>query len=509
MATYEIETPDGQTHEIEAPDDATPEQVFAIYGGQKIAPDLASLGDAGGSLRAAAYGFNSAVPFGNKASSALGALIAKGASPLTGDTRSLGELYSQAQDDTVATQEANPNAYLGGSLAGIASTIPLASSKAIGTTEILPQFARGTANAIPSALASIGNFARGGSTLASNTARGAVVAAPSFALYGAGEAPIGQELEGAQSGALLGAGVGAAIPLGLAGITAANTKTIIPTADAIRSAGSKLFKQADALGGILKPQVTNDFVDAIESLRPQTDIGKTVNGETPFTQLVDRIATIRDKPLSLQAAQEVDESLGNAINGMKNPDGTLTKEGNKLFNVQTQLRKTIEDADENLVDGGKEGFAALKEARKLWSISLKMRDIEKIIENADTFQVPATAIKTGFRQIIRNPKRFSQYSKEEQKAIKIAAQTGIGTDLLNVIGSRLGAIGAAATGGVDAGLTAFAIGNTARDLAAKQQTVKATNALETIAKKSGMVSTEKRIDPSKILRITVPPKGTP
>lgn len=500
MATFELQGPDGQTYDVEAPDDATPEQVYAIFQGQS-APSpsaLENLGNDAGAFNAFAYGLNSAVPFGNKASSALGALGALAASPITGDPRGFGELYAQAQDDTNYTADQNPKSYIGGALAGIGSTLPLASGRVLAAPEILPQLARGTVNAIPGALSSIGNFARGGTSVASNAARGAVVAAPAFAAYGAGEAPIGEELQGAQSGAMLGAGVGAALPVLGAGATALNIKVVVPTADEVRAAGSRLFKQADSVGGVLKPQVTNDFVDAIENLRPQTEIGKAVNGTTPFTELVDRIATIRDKPLSLQAAQEVDESLGTAINAMKNPDGTLTKEGNKLFNVQTQLRKTIEDADENLVDGGKEGFQALKEARRLWSTSLKMRDIEKIIENADTFQVPATAIKTGFRQIIRNPKRFSQYSKDEQKALKLAAQTGIGTDILNIVGSRLGAIGAGVTGGADAGIGAFALGSTARNLAAKQQGEKAAKALEEVAKKSGMVSTQQRIDTTKI-----------
>lgn len=500
MATYQLDAPDGTTHDVEAPDDATPEQVYAIFQG-KNAPSpsaLEAIGNASGPVSAFAYGVNSAIPFGNKASSALGALIAYGAKPFTDDPRGFGELYSQAQDDTMATSEANPNAYLGGALAGIGSTLPLASGRVLSATEILPQVLRAPINAIPSALSTIGNFARGGSSVAGNAARGAVVASPAFAAYGAGEAPVGEELQGAESGALLGAGVGAALPVAGAALAAANNKVIIPAADEVRKAAGALFKQADSLGGILTPQVTDDFVDAIEALRPQTKIGKVAAGDSPFTQLVDRLSTIRGEPMSLQAAQELDEHLGTAINSFKNPDGTLTKEGNKLYSIQTNLRNTIENADEKLVVGGKEGFQALKDARKLWSTSLKMRDIEKIIENADTFQVPATAIKSGFRQIVRNDKRFAQYSKEEQKAIKLAAQTGVGTDLLNIVGSRLGAIGATATGGMDAGLLTFGIGSTARDMAAKQQTEKAVKALETVAKKSGMVRTEQRIPVDKI-----------
>lgn len=66
-------------------------------------------GNAGGGARAAAYGFTGGqVPFGNVITSGIGAGIAKAASPFTGDTRSYGELYNQAQADTKATQEANP-----------------------------------------------------------------------------------------------------------------------------------------------------------------------------------------------------------------------------------------------------------------------------------------------------------------------------------------------------------------------------------------------------------------
>lgn len=348
----------------------------------------------------------------------------------------------------------------------------------------------------------------GAGNLAARAAKGAVTGAALGGVYGAGGATEGERLDGAADGALWGAALGGAFPVAGAGLRRLNTKTIVPGADEVRKAASGLYKQADDLGGVLKPEFTNKFIDSVDALRPQTEIGRAVGGDSLFTQLSSRLSTIRNKPMTLQAAQEVDELLGDAIDSLIR-DGKLTKEGKRLFDIQSNLRNMIESADEKLIDGGREGFAALKEARKMWGVSRRMGDIERIIQNADTYPVPATAIKTGFRNIVKNPNRLRGYSPAEVRAMEKAARTGITTDLLNVMGSRLGAIGAGAGGfavggplaGAVAALGTHVTSSAARAAATGIQRGKANKALRTVAERSGMVKQQQRIPFSEIMKL--------
>lgn len=174
-----------------------------------------------GAFTAGVQGFNSTVPYGNRITAGLASAALAPFTDLT-----IGELYDTARANQQATTEASPNAELVGGLTGIAATLPIAFSKAVATTPILGA----TANALQKATTATGNFVRGGEVaanagklarlgnLAGQSARSAIVAAPTAALYGAGAAPEGQQIEGAASGAGMGAAIGAAIPFAAAGL---------------------------------------------------------------------------------------------------------------------------------------------------------------------------------------------------------------------------------------------------------------------------------------------------
>lgn len=189
-----------------------------------------------GKFAAFVGGANQAVPFGRKITSALGAAGAMGMGKLQGlEMGSFGDLYDQAEANAAATSEANPWMSGLGTVAGIAGTLPLASAKVL--TGVAPtQGFRGAINAIPQGLAKVGDFARGGN-LAARAAKGAALAAPMGAIYGAGEAKTGEELSGAGLGAGLAAGIGAALPVAGAAIGAGVNALKPNIDDAFREVG--------------------------------------------------------------------------------------------------------------------------------------------------------------------------------------------------------------------------------------------------------------------------------
>lgn len=227
-------------------------------------------------------------------------------------------------------------------------------------------------------------------------------------------------------------------------IQQAASKFTAPKSEDIRKLASKSYQDADSAGGVLKPEFTNKFVDDLDKMLPQTEKGKILQGkDSPVATVIERMKSFRDQPMTLQEAQEIDELLADQITYDL---GKMTKEGKKIFDIQTSLRETIDSAADTDIIGGRGGFEALKEGRKLWSKSLKLRDVERIMERAEMMDVPATGIKTGFRTLLSNPNRMRGFNAAEKEAIKKAAETGIVTDILRVAGSRLVPIASGAVG---------------------------------------------------------------
>jgi len=523
MPKFHITSPDGSEYEIDAPEGATEEQAVSYLQQQDQAQQVQATpqivdgaimppGIDRGAGRAGLQGFNSAVPFGQRITAGLGAL---GASALTGEPVS--DLYNEARQDQAATNQANPDSALAGSLVGIAGTLPLASARvlsgAASTTGV-----RGAVNAIPQALSQVGNFVRGtkaaegagtlakAGNIALRSGRGGLVGIPASTLYAYGDAPEGERVDAALSGAGLGAIIGSAAPAAGAVLGKLNTKTIVPAADEIKALASKAYQTAEARGGILKPNITNEFIDSIETIKPQTEIGRAVGGDNVVTQLSQRLQGIKDKPMSLQAAQEVDELLGDFIDA-EFKEGRLSKQGTKLLDIQGKLRDTIENAPEEAIIGGKEGFDSLKDGRRLYAASRRMNDVERIINRADDYQVPATAIKTGFRTL-KNSARFRGYSPEEKAAIERASRTGVVTDLLSVFGSRLGPLAGAAAGSAGGplgaaagGLATYAGSSIARKGASALQKGRADAVTRAISDRAGLTTTQQRISLQQLLKL--------
>lgn len=211
------------------------------------------------------------------------------------------------------------------------------------------------------------------------------------------------------------------------------------SSEEIRAMGSQAFKEADQIGGVLKPQFMDEFITEIGKKTPQTTAGKILAGDSAVTKFLKRAQALRGKPLTLEAAKEVDEVLSDLAYSDIDSFGKFGKEGQKFLDMQKTFRKMIEDADQTKIINP-QGFDKLKEARNYWSTSLRLRDVERIIDTAENMQTPSNSIKTGFRNLLKRGDKIKGYSPAEVEAIYKASKTGLVTDVLNVFGSRLGPI---------------------------------------------------------------------
>lgn len=233
-----------------------------------------------------------------------------------------------------------------------------------------------------------------------------------------------------------------------------STPAKFTTTDQAKVAGDA-YKKAQEYGGLLKQEATNTWLDDIyKKVMPQTSAGKIAAGkDTAVSSVMQRLEGLRDSPLSLDEVQEIDEILGDAIDGEFGIKG-LTKQGKKILDIQNSFRDMVENADESMFAGTKEGFDYLKRGRQEWSKLMKMKDIERIISRAEMSEQPANAIKSGFKTLYNNPSRMRGFTKEEQAFIKKAANEGVALELLRGVASRLFGIGSAVAGGP----TGYAIG---------------------------------------------------
>ena len=345
-------------------------------------------------------------------------------------------------------QEAAPLSYGAGQLAGGVGSLLSGGALVKGATEgtKLAGALSATNNVINKA-GLVGRMAKGA---AAGAAYGEATG------FGRGEGGFDNRMATAEEDAILNAKFGAALPVvgkvaqGVYSVGKSATRgvkdVVIPKApvlsyEEVAAMSSAKYAEADKLGGILKPEITDKWlkkIQGIQRISPQAQPLQTATEKEIFNSIDELVSVNKGQPLSLQAAQDIDERLGERISALYK-DG-LPKKANALSDAQLSLRESIENATDADVIGGKGGFEALKEGRFLFSRSRALRDIERVIENAAMYDQPATAIKTGLRTIARNPKRMRGFNKEERLIIKKAAESSAPMDLLRTMGSRLNPI---------------------------------------------------------------------
>jgi hypothetical protein len=311
---------------------------------------------------------------------------------------------------------------------------------------------------------------------------------------------------GALGGGVLGTASGA-----LAGRAQAGKGVSRLSSDDVRKLAGGFYDDAERAGGNLSPSFTNKFIEKVRGLSDQTPEERIFSGPTEFSKQVRRTEFLKDRPLSLKAAQGIDKNLTEQVSGYVK-EGKLTGPGLRFKETQNILRDMIREAGPGEITGGTKGFEALDKGRKAWAQSQKLSRVERIVERTKNMDQPAKALASGFNTLKNNPSKMRGFSEAEKKAIDKAAKTGLGVDALRVLGSRLGPIGASVAGGTvgaaggpigsflgatASGLASHALSSTARKAAEKLQMKKANRVIQEILK--GVPAVQNNI-PQQVMR---------
>lgn len=289
-----------------------------------------------------------------------------------------------------------------------------------------------------------------------------------------------------QVGNITGQALGAVLSgkaLSALGGVAGTDDPILTSAD-VRAKASQAYKAADNIGGMAKPNITNNFLNAASSNALPTSArvaALPTVANSPSASLLNDLQSWRNTPMSLGETQDLDQHIGDLIDSNVHPTtGKLTAEGNNLSNIQQALRQSWENITPNDTVGGSQGFEAAKNARDLWAAAAKSNDIERIINRAADMDNPTTALKTGFRNLANNPSRLRGFTPQEIEDINNAKQTGVVGRSLQLASSGLVPILATITGGAEAGGLGVALSTTANKLGSGMQMNKANQVLSSI-----------------------------
>lgn len=267
-----------------------------------------------------------------------------------------------------------------------------------------------------------------------------------------------------------------------------NAKKVYPTTDEIKNASQNLFKQAKELGATFDPKVIDDIVKAGDELLPKGEVAKSLIKADEADNFIGSLKNIGYKNLTLDDFESIDRHLGEKAHAAFLNDPALSR---KYSTLQGALRESVENPSR--IIGPEAGIKAQREATRLWSISAKMNDIDRVIKDAQYYEKPDTAIKTGFRRIARNDKLMRGYTQDERKAIERAAKNGSLEGVFRTFGSRLMAIGGASVGGIPGAAIGYGVSQGGRAISEAMKKGQAGAVARKLGERSNLVRNEKRI----------------
>lgn len=354
------------------------------------------------------------------------------------------------------------------------------------------------AGAIASPVSKIGSgWAAGANTVGQAATRLGIVGAGQGAAYnfGSGEGGFIERGKDAALGALIGGGVGAAIPYVARGVQklasgvsdrAAVNSAIksAPRPDDLRASANQLYAQADQVDNLPR----GDFSTAMGGVLQKAERAGLDADLTPgASKVADRIT---------DAATTADPNIGFRELDILRRKAAVPA-GNVSNRTEQSLASQMIDGIDEFIDNADPNLSGVvKDAREMWGRLRRVETVEKAIDRAKN---AASGFENGlrveFRKILNNPKLARGFNGRELAAIKtVVSGTKMGNVMRQIgrmglgisgqsngLGATVSGLGASALGGPIAGVAAVGAGTVAKKAAEMSATSAANRALGIIA----------------------------
>lgn len=256
-----------------------------------------------------------------------------------------------------------------------------------------------------------------------------------------------------------------------------------PTIEELAAQSKAAYKRASDAGVNIAPEsfatlktrvnVTLKKEGIDPTLHPQTTAALKRINETNGVVSLDQLETLR--------------KIANDARGAGKADGRLA---GKIVDDLDDYMENIGRKD--ITTGDPKGFAALQEARGLYSRKMKAEEISRLIKraeiNAPNFSASGfeNALRTEFRALAKNDKKMRRFTPEERAVIERVAKGGKVENALRMLGKMAptgvvsGMFGVIASAGIPGGAALPVAGLGARYAATRMTKANALRAEETM-----------------------------
>ena len=320
----------------------------------------------------------------------------------------------------------------------------------------------------------IGTLARGASLparIGASAAAGAGMGGTAGFMEGEG---LEDRLSQAQTGGLLGAGVGAAIPVVGAGVqkiadtrtanrAIRNTVANAPTSDQLRASGQAAYRAIDDAGVMVRPDRVRGTMQGIaDDIRSEglkfDSLGSAMPASRAALGVADEVSQSTANSVPFSDLDMLRRAIGNAsASNLANRNDTR---------VATQALSGLDDFVRNIgpddIDSGdiETLQTMLPKARELWSRMSRSQLLDDAIEaGSNNYRTgAASGIRAQFQRVLNNPKLIRGFSDAEKAMIRRVVNGTLPEQALNYLGSGLGMITQGAVGAAVGGLPGMIAG---------------------------------------------------
>jgi hypothetical protein len=235
----------------------------------------------------------------------------------------------------------------------------------------------------------------------------------------------------------------------------------IPTAQELKQQANMAYQKANKSGVVVKPASLQAKLPEFKNVLKIEGFDAQLHPQIKF--VIERLETEINSPKTLQEMETLRRIVKSPTKQFDNPD--QQRIAYKLLEEYDNYVSNLSKNDLAPVQNPEKAFASLKEARSLYSKSIKSDTISDLIERAEitaganyTQSGLENALRQELKSLAKNPKRMNGFTKTEKDAIIAAAKGGNLQNFLRYVG-KLAPTSVIAGGGA-AGLGYLAGGTT-------------------------------------------------
>jgi hypothetical protein len=263
--------------------------------------------------------------------------------------------------------------------------------------------------------------------MAQAPARQVAVSAPASAAAQAVTEATGSPIAGMIAGATTGA----------AGGVRPKKLENIPTAQELKQQANMAYQRANESGVVVNPSSLQAKLPEFKNVLKIEGFDAQLHPQ--INAVISRLETEVSSPKTLQEMETLRRIVKSPTKQYDNPD--QQRIAYKLLEEYDNYVGNLSKNDLAPVQNPEKAFASLKEARNLYSKSIKSDTISDLIERAEitaganyTQSGLENALRQELKSLAKNPKRLNGFTKTEKEAIVAAAKGGNLQNFLRYVG---------------------------------------------------------------------------